>query len=455
MPTKIIMPQLGESVVEGTVSKWLKNEGEAVKEFEPIMEVTTDKVDTEVTAIANGVLLKILIPDGTTVTAGTLLGWIGQSGEALPADVGGLPTLAHAPAAHTPSPPPAQTPAARELGFISPVVAKLAAEHNVDLQQVKGTGASGRITKKDVLAFVAAKPPEGLRSTSEQGGASKPSGGSEELAPWEKPGDGDLFRPPELQMVTGAGASPAPTPEIVGAGLAPAQMPALAGDSFMPLTNIRKSIAEHMVRSKQASPHVTTVFEIDMSKVAAHREANKAQFARDGLNLTFTAYFVAASASALKAFPMVNSSFADDKIVLKRDVNIGVAVSLGEEGLIVPVVKQADEKSLLGLARVVNDLANRARAKQLKPDEVQGGTFTITNHGVSGSLFATPIINQPQCAILGVGMIQKRVVVTSGDAIAIRPMCYISLTFDHRILDGALADYFVAKVKEILEGWGN
>ncbi len=442
MPTKIIMPQLGESVVEGTVSKWLKNEGEAVKEFEPIMEVTTDKVDTEVTATSGGLLLKILIPDGTTVTAGTLLGWIGQPGEAIPAEAGGSPT--HAPAAHTPSPPPPQTPVARELGFISPVVAKLAAEHNVDLQQVKGTGASGRITKKDVLAYVAAKPPEGLRSALEQSGAGKPSGGSEELAPWEKPGDGDLFRPPELQMA--AQAAPVSVPSV----------PAIpsSGDTFLPLTNIRKSIAEHMVRSKHTSPHVTTVFEVDMSKVAAHREANKAQFARDGVNLTFTAYFVAASASALKAFPMVNSSFADDKIVLKRDVNIGVAVSLGEEGLIVPVIKQADEKSLLGLARAVNDLANRARAKQLKPDEVQGGTFTITNHGVSGSLFATPIINQPQCAILGVGMIQKRVVVTSGDAIAIRPMCYISLTFDHRILDGALADYFVAKVKEALEGWG-
>ncbi len=445
MPTKIVMPQLGESVVEGTVGKWLKNEGEAVKEFEPIMEVTTDKVDTEVTAITNGVLLKILIPDGTTVTAGTLLGWIGQPGETLPADAGEVLTHAQPEISNlkpqTPN-PPAPT---RDLGFISPVVAKLAAEHKVDLQQVKGTGASGRITKKDVLAYVAAKPPEGLRSALEQSGAGKPSGGSEELAPWEKPGDGDLFRPPELQM-------PAVQSQISNLK---SQIPQPAsGDTLMPLSNIRKSIADHMVRSKHASPHVTTVFEVDMSKVTAHREANKAQFARDGINLTFTAYFMAATATALKAFPMVNSSFADDKILLKRDVNIGVAVSLGEEGLIVPIVKQADEKSLLGLARAVNDLANRARAKQLKPDEVQGGTFTITNHGVSGSLFATPIINQPQCAILGVGAIQKRVVVTSGDAIAIRPMCYITLTFDHRILDGALADYFVAKVKEVLEGWG-
>jgi len=190
-----------------------------------------------------------------------------------------------------------------------------------------------------------------------------------------------------------------------------------------------------------------------MSKAVAHREANKEIFARDGVNLTFTAYFVAASVAALKAFPLVNSSFAEDKILLRKEVNIGVAVSLGEEGLIVPVIKQADDKSLLAIARELNDLASRARSKQLKPDEVQGGTFTITNHGISGSLFATPIINQPQCGILGVGAIQKRVVVIN-DAIAIRPMVYISLTFDHRIIDGAIADYFVAKVKEGLEGWG-
>jgi 2-oxoglutarate dehydrogenase E2 component (dihydrolipoamide succinyltransferase) len=435
MATKILMPQLGESVVEGTVSKWLKQEGEAVKEFEPIMEVTTDKVDTEVTASAAGVLLKILIPDGTTVTAGTLLGWIGQPGEVVAADAGGPPT--HAPAVQSPiSNLKSQTSnLQRDLGFISPVVAKLAAEHNVDLQLIRGTGLNSRITKKDVLAFVESRK-SGLQPRPQ-----------EELAPWEKPGDGDLFRPPELQM---AAAPQLPTSNL--------QSPA-AGDTLLPLSTIRKSIAEHMVRSKYTSPHVTTVFEVDMGKVAAHREANKAQFARDGVNLTFTAYFVATSASALKAFPMVNSSFADDKILLKRDVNIGVAVSLGDEGLIVPVIKQADEKSLLGLARAVNDLANRARAKQLKPDEVQGGTFTITNHGVSGSLFATPIINQPQCAILGVGAIQKRVVVINdadgrSDLIAIRPMCYISLTFDHRLIDGAIADSFVAKVKEGLEGWG-
>jgi len=208
-----------------------------------------------------------------------------------------------------------------------------------------------------------------------------------------------------------------------------------------------------MVMSKHTSPHVTTVMEADMSRVVAHREANKAVFARDGANLTFTAYFVAASVAALKAYPMVNSSWSDQGLVLHRQIHIGVAASLGEEGLIVPVIKNADSFSLLGLARAVNDLTERARSKKLQPDEVKGGTFTITNHGVSGSLFATPIINQPQCAILGVGVIQKRVVVIN-DAIAIRPMVYISLTFDHRILDGAIADYFLGKIVETLQSWG-
>lgn len=219
------------------------------------------------------------------------------------------------------------------------------------------------------------------------------------------------------------------------------------------MTAIRRAIADHMVMSKHTSPHVTTVMEADMSRVATHREANKAAFARDGVNLTFTAYLVSASVSALRAFPIANSSWSDEGIRLHRQINIGMATSLGEEGLIVPVIKNADGLSLLGLAREVNDLSNRARAKKLQPDEVKGGTFTITNHGTSGSLFATPIINQPQCAILGVGIIQKRVVVIN-DAIAIRPMVYLSLTFDHRILDGAIADYFLAKVVETLQNWG-
>ena len=433
MATKIIMPQLGESVVEGTVSKWLKNEGDVIKEYDPIMEVATDKVTTEVTASASGTLLKIFVAEGITVAAGTLLGWIGQQGESL-VDSGEAVSHAQPSTSNLQSPTSNfQLPTSKELGFISPVVAKLAAEHKVDLAQVNGTGINGRITKKDVLAFV----------ESNQGKAKV-----EELAPWERPGDGDLFRPPELQMMQGQ--SPISNFQLPTSNL---QSPKpLANDTTMPLSQMRKSIAEHMVRSKHTSPHVTTVFEVDMSKVTAHREANKAMFARDGVNLTFTAYLIAAIVPALKAYPMANSVFAGDSLLLKRDINIGMAVSLGDDGLIVPVIKRADEKSLLAIARDVNDLANRARSKQLKPDETQGGTFTLTNHGISGSLFATPIINQPQCGILGAGAIQKRVVVIN-DAIAIRPMMYLSFAFDHRILDGATADYFVAKIKEVLEGW--
>ena len=228
-------------------------------------------------------------------------------------------------------------------------------------------------------------------------------------------------------------------------------------DEVIRLTPVRRAIAEHMVLSKHTSPHVTTVMEADLSRVVAHRQANKDAFARDGANLTFTAYFASAAIQALKAYPLVNSSWSEEGILLHRQINLGMATSLGEEGLIVPVIKQAETLSLLGLARAINDLAGRARAKKLQPDEVRGGTFTITNHGITGSLFATPVINQPQCAILGVGAVQKRAVVISdaalGDVIAIRPMVYISLTFDHRILDGASGDTFLAKVVELLENW--
>jgi 2-oxoglutarate dehydrogenase E2 component (dihydrolipoamide succinyltransferase) len=223
------------------------------------------------------------------------------------------------------------------------------------------------------------------------------------------------------------------------------------------MTPVRRAIADHMVLSERTSPHVTTVMEVDLSRVVTHRQANKAAFEQSGANLTYTAYFVAASAAALKEHPIVNSSFSEQGILLHRQVNIGIAASLGEEGLIVPVIKNAGDLSLLGLAKAINDLATRARAKKLLPDEVKGGTFTITNHGTTGSLFATPIINQPQCAILGVGMIQKRVVVVSDaagdDALAIRPMVYLSLTFDHRILDGAIADAFLGKVVQSLQNW--
>jgi pyruvate/2-oxoglutarate dehydrogenase complex dihydrolipoamide acyltransferase (E2) component len=424
MPVKVVMPQLGESVVEGTISKWLKNRGDNVQEFEPLLEINTDKVDSEIASPAAGVVLDILVSEGTTVHAGTLLAWIGKPGEATAVDQtqSGAATTetAHAPAA------PVQSAVAAgrstELGFISPLVSRMAAEHHIDLSQVSGSGAGGRITKHDVLAY--------LDSRDKQ----PPKGG--------QPGAISTRAP-------AAGIQPAPPASVV---TAPG-----AGDEILPLTAVRRAIAEHMVLSKHTSPHVTTVMEVDFSRVAAHREANKAAFARDGVNLTYTAYLMAAIAAALKAIPLVNSSWSEQGILVHRQVNIGMATSLGDDGLIVPVIKNASEFSLLGLARTINDLASRARARKLLPDEVKGGTFTLTNHGITGSLFATPIINQPQCAILGAGAIQKRVVVLSdkvnGDSIAIRPMAYLTLTFDHRILDGAIGDNFLSRVVSTIQNW--
>ncbi len=444
MPTKVIMPQLGESVVEGTVTQWLRQEGETIQEFESLLEVNTDKVDSEIPSPAGGTLLKILVPAGTTVRAGTILAWIGQPGEAVPAAEGSQSAQAAEPAAETAAPdappPTAAVPAAgrdRDLGFISPVVARLAREQGVDLTLVKGTGEGGRITKKDVLAFLAAPPPAQ----------------AEPLA-WETPGEGDLFRPTELMFTAGAPPSAAPTPPKAAPTPPPASSAPTAqpGDRLVPLDTLRKSIAAHMVLSKHTSPHVTTVMEANLQRVTAHREAHKAAFARDGVNLTYTAYWISALVAALKAVPLVNSSWTEEGILIHSAIHIGMATSLGAEGLIVPVIKHADGLSLLGLARSINDLAERARARRLQPDEVKGGTCTITNHGTSGSLFATPIINQPQCAILGVGAIQKRPVVIE-DAIAIRPMVYLSLTFDHRILDGAAADQFLSTVVHTLQDW--
>jgi 2-oxoglutarate dehydrogenase E2 component (dihydrolipoamide succinyltransferase) len=418
------MPQLGESVVEGTISKWLKSKGEQIEEFEPLLEINTDKVDSEIPSPASGILLDILVEEGMTVTAGTLLAWIGEVGKA-PLDI-----ETRMPEAITSESTPQaltieqnqtalQQPESdrnQNRGFISPVVARIAAEQGVDLAQVKGTGQAGRITKKDILGYIETR----------QAAFVSP-------APIPSP---DRAQP---QVTAQVADRTAESKEI------------LAGEILL-LNPVRRAIADHMVLSKRTSPHVTTVMEADLNRIVAHRQANKDAFARDGINLTFTAYFVAATVSALKAFPIVNSTWKDEGILIQREINIGMATSLGESGLIVPVIKNADGFSLLGLARVVNDLAQRARARQLKPDEVKGGTFTITNHGTSGSLFATPIINQPQCGILGIGAIQKRVIVIE-DAIAIRPMLYLSLTFDHRILDGATADYFLARVVESLEKW--
>ncbi len=424
MPVQVIMPQLGESVVEGIISKWLKSKGDYIKEFDPLLEINTDKVDSEIPSPASGILLDILVAEGATVTAGTLLGWIGESGESPasiesesfePAITEDSYPVAVDELSETVLPPPVSG-RDQSLGFISPVVAKIAAEQGVNLSQVKGTGQAGRITKKDILAFVETRQDVSASSA---------------LTPQQR-------SMPRID--------PTQSPDRI------LEADAIIPGEILPLNTVRRAIADHMVMSKRTSPHVTTVMEANLSQMVAHRQSNKDTFARDGINLTFTAYFVAATVIALKTFPIVNSTWKEDGILIQREINIGMATSLGESGLIVPVIKNADSLSLLGLARVVNDLAQRARTRQLKPDEVKGGTFTITNHGTSGSLFATPIINQPQCGILGVGAIQKRVIVIE-DTIAIRPMVYLSLTFDHRILDGAIADHFLAKVVESLENW--
>lgn len=474
MATKVIMPKLGESVVEGTITKWLVNEGDQVNELDPLMEVETDKVTTEIPSPASGQILKILVPEGQTVAVETLLAWVGDAGEVLgsaeapeqiaqakPAEAGRMPIGAAQPEAEkrpeteqvaeeAPASVP-ETPAetqpivtsATGLGFISPVVAKLASEFGVDLAKVTGTGEKGRITKSDVIKFIEA--------TKQGKTGQAPS--EKELAAWETPGEGDLFRPTEM-VLTGIKpadkAAPAKTPP---AKPAPVPVAAGSGSTLIPHTNMRRQIADHMVMSKHIAPHVTTVMEADCSRIVAHRAASKAAYARDGVNLTFTSYFAAAVVQALKAVPLANSSWTDEGMLQHSDINLGIAVALDDGGLIVPVIKQADGMSLLGLARAVNDLGDRARKSKLQPDEVKNGTFTITNHGVAGSLFATPVINQPQAGILGVGMIQKRAVVVEGDAIAVRPMVYLSFAFDHRILDGATADGFLAAVVRALETW--
>lgn len=413
MATQVLMPKLGESVVEGTVNRWLVEVGSRVEKMAPLVEISTDKVDTEIPSPAGGVLLRILAPAGKTVPVGSVLALIGEPGE-MP-EAAPLPATAPTVAAAVPS----EATVAAEGGFISPVVAKLAAEHGLDLSRIRGTGLKGRIRKQDVLAYLAAQ----------------------EKAP--------------------AAPAPAPITPTVPEAAAPAPTPPAVTEEVVPLNRIRRLIAEHMVRSKHTAPHVTTVFDCDMTAVVRHRYAHQEAFARDGVDLTFTPYFIAAVVAALKAHPYANAAWSEEGIILKRAIHIGMAVAI-PDGLIVPVIHHADSLNLLGLARAVNDLARRAREGQLKPDEIQGGTFTITNHGTSGSLFATPIIHQPQTGILGIGRIHKEPVVISRghpllpdaeDVIAIRPVAYLSFSFDHRVLDGATADAFVSTIKTHLENW--
>ena len=456
MTTQITLPEMGEGVIEGTLARWLVREGDRVERYAPIAEVETDKVTTETTTEAAGTILRLLVGEGETIPVGTVLAIIGEPGE----ESDELRVTSDEPSARgeqrmtnddsaavsderratSDEPQPTTTnqrPPIAYTGRISPVVGRIAAEHGVDLSRVTGTGRDGRITKDDILAYVAGMAADGgesSRPTTAAGGESS------------RPTTDDRLHP------SARSAPAADTPLAAVSGRPSAVSRGGSGDAdLLPLTNIRRAIAEHMVRSKQTSPHVTTVFEFDFTAVAAHRKAHVEQFARDGVRLTYTAYLVAATVQALKAHPLANSSWSDEGILLHRAVHIGMATAIGD-GLIVPVIKNADSLNLLGLARAVNDLADRARNKQLKPDEVKGGTFSITNHGTTGSLFATPIINQPQCGILGVGAIEKRVKVID-DAIAIRPLAYVSFTFDHRILDGASADGFVGTIKGVIEAY--
>ncbi len=423
--TDVIMPQMGESIVEGTITKWYKKVGEQVERDEPLLEISTDKVDTEIQAPVAGVLSEIKVQEGETVEINTVIGVIGgevqqeaaptaptgPTGEAesTPATVAAqpIPRVTVAPS------PPSPEPEASEPGLrSSPLVRKMAREHGLNLSQLTGTGRGGRVTKQDIESFLTS--PTAAEATPEAPATPTPA------AP-----------PP----------APGPGPPPVSQGRV----------NVEPMSKMRKSIAEHMVISRQTSAHVTTVFEADASRIVALRNEHKPIFERDGVRLTYTPFFVAAVLGALKTFPLLNASLDGDKIVYHRDYNIGIAVAL-EGGLIVPVIQHADEKSFLGLARAVNDIGERARTKKLTPADVQGGTFTLTNPGPFSGLFGTPIINQPQVAILGIGGIHKRPVVVN-EGIAVRSMVYLALSFDHRLIDGALGDQFMADVKRRLEGW--
>jgi len=400
MATNVLMPQMGESITEGTIVRWVKKVGDRVDRDEPLFEISTDKVDAEIPSPAAGVLTEIRAKEGETVEVNHVVAVIGDAKAAaapVPSPAAPAPAEAKEPAA-APVPEP-QAPSADDLRRqkSSPVVRRIAAEHGVDIAQIEGSGAGGRVTKQDILGFMETKP-------------------SAEAAP-----------------------------------PAPAAPPAarLARDEVVPMTVMRRRIAEHMIASRRTSAHVHSVFEIDFSRVSKLRDAKKAEYERAGAKLTYLPFIVKAVVAGLRAVPVVNTSVDGNNVIYHKDINIGIAVAL-DWGLIVPVVKQADELSLLGLSRAMQDLADRARSKHLKPEEVQGGTFTITNPGVFGALLGMAIISQPQVAILGIGAIEKRVVVVD-DAIAIRPMAYLTLGYDHRLIDGSVADQFMSVVKKQIE----
>jgi pyruvate dehydrogenase E2 component (dihydrolipoamide acetyltransferase) len=447
----VVMPQMGESIVEGTLTKWLKKPGEHVERDEPLFEISTDKVDTEIPSPSAGVLAEIVVEEGKTVGINAVVGRIqdGANGAVPPpmptAVAAAPPTPAPAPAAAPAPPPPApiaEEPVATVVeetaGPLSPLVRKMARENNIDLSKVRGTGLGSRITKHDLEAYLASTPAAPASPVMAPAPAPAP--------PPPPPA------PSAVATIPAAVEVPAPPPPREPAR-EPAPMPgAAAALRVEPMSNMRQKIAEHMVFSKHTSAHVTTVHKADMTKIAKLRDKLKGNFqAQYGFGLTFLPFVMRAATAALRQYPIVNASIDGTNIIYHRDINLGMAVAL-ENGLIVPVIRNADEKNIVGLQRNIVDLAARARSRQLRADEVQGGTFSITNFGSFGSIFATPVINQPQVAILGMGAVQKEPVVVD-DAIAIRSTAYLALTFDHRLIDGALADQFTAKVKAVLEGW--
>jgi pyruvate dehydrogenase E2 component (dihydrolipoamide acetyltransferase) len=453
MAVDIVMPQMGESIFEGTITKWLKKPGDKVERDEPLFEISTDKVDAEIPSPSAGVLKEIKVGEGQTVPIQTIVGVIDAAGSAAapappPAKaVAPAPAPAKAPAAAAPapavpklaSPPPVAAPMAgapassgsgSERIHSSPLVRRMAKEHGIDLSTVEGTGAGGRISKQDIEAAIA--------------------GGGVQAAPTPSaPAAPARTTPPPPAAAPGASGGQA---HVALESAVPREKMYFGNYEVQPMSAMRQRIAEHMVASKRVSAHVYSVDEIDMTKVAALRAKSKDEFEkRYETKLTFMPFFVKAAVAGLRAFPTLNASLDGTNIILHKEINIGIAVAL-DWGLLVPVVKNADEKNILGIQRTMNDLAERARSKKLKPEEVQEGTFSITNPGVFGGLFGLPVISQPNVGILGLGAIEKRPVVIN-DSIAIRSMCYVTLSYDHRVVDGAIAHQFLHKVKETLENW--
>jgi pyruvate dehydrogenase E2 component (dihydrolipoamide acetyltransferase) len=472
MAVDIVMPQMGESIFEGTITKWLKKPGDKVERDEPLFEISTDKVDAEIPSPSAGVLKEIKVGEGKTVPIQTVVGVIDAAGDGAGAAKAAAPApapaktaepvkaAAPAPAAKpaaAPPPAPAAKPAtpagtsaapaapAREGQRIhsSPLVRRMAKEHGVDLSEVPGTGAGGRVSKQDIEAYIAA------------------GGSAVETEKELEPAEADVYTQP---VATPPPPAPRPAPaqapppssggqvHVAFESAVPREKMYFGNYEVQPMSVMRQRIAEHMLASKRVSPHVYSVDEIDMTKVAGLRAKAKDEFEkRYETKLTFMPFFVKAAVAGLRAFPTMNASLDGTNVILHKEINIGMAVAL-DWGLIVPVIKNADEKNILGIQRNLNDLAERARTKKLKPEEVQESTFSITNPGVFGGLFGLPVISQPNVGILGLGMIEKRPVVIN-DSIAIRSMCYVSLSYDHRVVDGAIAHKFMHKVKEQLENW--